>query len=461
MTLLLPDKRYLSSDVSFLLLTGLTWFSFFVLTEGSTHYTPEIFVLFTIGSGFFSFLTLKILGYFDPLRLVPRKSDLFLVMFAIPLGGFIQHEIFRYVFRLPVWPVLNILLYTPILALIIFGVHFVFARLQLKRGKKKKIVLELLPEEHATLLRDFESYGIAHCIEFLTIRDLKKHLLEAKASEIDLIVISRDTAKQFDIDATLLRAHLAGIPVVDHRTVMMDLTGRICLTDTDLWTYVMSATPQTALLRTFSHLKIICEPVIAVALGIVLLPVFLVIASLIKLTSKGPIFYKQIRTGYLGKTFTLIKFRSMFTDSEINGPQWCTDNDCRITPLGKFLRKTRLDEFPQLLNVLKGEMSFFGPRPERPEIYNELKKEIPLFSLRTIVRPGITGWAQVCAGYAASVQESRLKLEYDLYYIQHMSPRLDLIILVKTLEVALFGSKRLPVPKVVDVSVSAPAVASN
>jgi lipopolysaccharide/colanic/teichoic acid biosynthesis glycosyltransferase len=193
----------------------------------------------------------------------------------------------------------------------------------------------------------------------------------------------------------------------------------------------------------------------------VLLPVFLVIASLIKLTSKGPIFYKQIRTGYLGKTFTLIKFRSMFTDSEINGPQWCTDNDCRITPLGKFLRKTRLDEFPQLLNVLKGEMSFFGPRPERPEIYNELKKEIPLFSLRTIVRPGITGWAQVCAGYAASVQESRLKLEYDLYYIQHMSPRLDLIILVKTLEVALFGSKRLPVPKVVDVSVSAPAVASN
>ena len=204
----------------------------------------------------------------------------------------------------------------------------------------------------------------------------------------------------------------------------------------------MAATPQTTPLRAYSSVKTVLEPLVAIALGIILAPVMVTIAIVIRSTSKGPILYRQNRTGYLGKNFTLVKFRSMFIDSEANGPQWCCDNDSRITPVGKFLRKTRLDELPQLWNVLRGEMSFVGPRPERPEIYSRLKKEIPLFSMRTIVRPGITGWAQVVAGYAASVEESQLKLEYDLYYIQHMSPRLDLIVLAMTLKVAIFGSTK-------------------
>ncbi len=443
MTLLMPDKRYLSSDANFFALIALTWLSFFLITQSDENYGLEIYVMFGVGSGLFSFIALKVLGYFDPLRLIPRKSDLVLVMCAVPIGGGIQHEFFRYFIRIPVWSMSIILIYTPVIALVIFGTHYCISRIQLARGKKKKVVLELLPHEKASLLRDFECHGIGAYIDFLTIHDLKKYLLEARASEINLIVISRDTVKQFDVDASLLRAHLAGIPVVDHRTVATDLTGKICLNDTDLWTYVMAATPQTALLRAFSQMKIIFEPVIAVVLGALLSPAFIAVAALIKYTSRGPIFYKQVRTGYLGKNFTLIKFRSMCVDSEVDGPQWCKNNDTRITKLGKFLRKTRLDELPQLWNVLRGEMSFFGPRPERPEIYNEIKKEIPLFSLRTIVRPGITGWAQVTAGYAASIEESRMKLEYDLFYIQNMSPRLDLIIFVKTVVVALFGAERI------------------
>jgi lipopolysaccharide/colanic/teichoic acid biosynthesis glycosyltransferase len=167
----------------------------------------------------------------------------------------------------------------------------------------------------------------------------------------------------------------------------------------------------------------------------------LILALVIKMSSPGPIFYRQVRTGYLGRNFTLVKFRSMRADAEVNGPQWASSNDDRVTRVGNFMRKARLDELPQLWNVFKGEMSFFGPRPERPEIYQRLKKEIPLFSMRTIVRPGITGWAQVCAGYAATVEQSSIKLEFDLFYIAHMSLRLDLIVLVKTIQVALFGSE--------------------
>lgn len=133
----------------------------------------------------------------------------------------------------------------------------------------------------------------------------------------------------------------------------------------------------------------------------------------------------------------------MNVNSEDQGPRWADLEDDRLTPIGNFIRRSRLDELPQLWNVIKGEMSFFGPRPERPEIYAKLRNEIPLFAMRLIVRPGITGWAQVCAGYAASVAESRLKLEYDLFYIQHMSPRLDLVILLKTLKVILLGRSHI------------------
>lgn len=163
-----------------------------------------------------------------------------------------------------------------------------------------------------------------------------------------------------------------------------------------------------------------------------------IVALANRLTSPGPLFYTQERVGRSGQCFCIIKFRSMRPDAESNGAAvWACQNDPRVTPIGRFLRKTRLDELPQVINVLRGEMSIIGPRPERPEFVDRLAAAIPFYRARHAVRPGITGWAQVCYRYGDSVEDARLKLEYDLYYVTHCSFLLDLIILLKTAAIML------------------------
>ncbi|MBE2915434.1 sugar transferase [Anoxybacillus flavithermus] len=166
------------------------------------------------------------------------------------------------------------------------------------------------------------------------------------------------------------------------------------------------------------------------------LPIVFLFAILIKLETPGPAFFFQERVGLYGKNFQVIKLRSMGVNAEKNGAQWATKNDPRVTKIGAFIRKTRIDELPQLLNVLKGEMSLIGPRPERPIFTEKFSKEIPGFKDRLQVKPGITGWAQVNGGYDITPRE---KLELDRYYIEHMSFWLDMKILVKTVKVCLTG----------------------
>jgi len=163
------------------------------------------------------------------------------------------------------------------------------------------------------------------------------------------------------------------------------------------------------------------------------------VAIAIKLSSTGPIFYLQQRVGKNGKTFLLYKFRSMVADAEdASGPQWAQDGDPRITPVGRFIRATRIDELPQVINVLRGDMSFVGPRPERPYFVEKLREDIPLFDERHIVKPGITGWAQINYPYGASVDDARCKLEFDLYYVKNFSVLLDLAILIQTVKVVVW-----------------------
>ena len=169
-------------------------------------------------------------------------------------------------------------------------------------------------------------------------------------------------------------------------------------------------------------------------------PAGAVIALAIRLNSPGPVFYSQERVGLNGKTFRILKFRSMVTDAEKNrAPQWASEQDPRITKVGRFLRKTRLDEVPQLINILKGEMSFIGPRPERPYFVDELEKCIPFYGLRHVTKPGLSGWAQIRYRYGATVEDAVKKLEYDLYYIKNLSIFLDLMIFMETIQVILFG----------------------
>ena len=171
----------------------------------------------------------------------------------------------------------------------------------------------------------------------------------------------------------------------------------------------------------------------------VISPILLAVAAAVKLDSKGPVIFKQERLGKDGKVFEIYKFRSMCVGAEHMGTgQYSYKGDSRVTRVGKVIRATSLDELPQFINILKGDMSFIGPRPERMAFVTQLKKDIPYYSLRHTVKPGLTGWAQVCYPYGASEEDARRKLEYDLYYIKNMSILLDIHIIFKTIGVVLF-----------------------
>jgi exopolysaccharide biosynthesis polyprenyl glycosylphosphotransferase len=169
------------------------------------------------------------------------------------------------------------------------------------------------------------------------------------------------------------------------------------------------------------------------------LPLTLLTAMLIKITSPGPIFYLQERMGERGITFQIIKFRSMRPDAEKDGPQWAVENDDRIDKIGRLIRTLRLDELPQLVNVMKGEMSIVGPRPERPYFVELLEKNIPYYSLRHSIKPGITGWAQISYPYGATEEDALRKLEYDLYYLKNLNLWMDIWIIMQTIKIVLSG----------------------
>jgi lipopolysaccharide/colanic/teichoic acid biosynthesis glycosyltransferase len=182
------------------------------------------------------------------------------------------------------------------------------------------------------------------------------------------------------------------------------------------------------------------EVVISMALLLLSLPFLPFVFLLIRFDNRGPVIYRQIRVGKHGRQFVLFKFRSMVVDAEAEaGPSWARPEDPRVTRIGKLLRLTRVDELPQLVNVLRGDMSLVGPRPERPHFTDQLVTAIPGYEERNVVKPGITGWAQINYPYGASVDDSRVKLSYDLYYLEHRSPLFDIRILLATVPVVLFG----------------------
>jgi exopolysaccharide biosynthesis polyprenyl glycosylphosphotransferase len=183
--------------------------------------------------------------------------------------------------------------------------------------------------------------------------------------------------------------------------------------------------------------------VVSIIILLLALPVMLFTAACIVLEDGGPLIYSQERVGKGGRSFKVLKFRSMGSDAEKGGkPQWAAQNDPRVTRVGGIIRKLRIDELPQLWNVFKGEMSFVGPRPERPYFVEQLSADIPYYNVRHSIKPGITGWAQVRYGYGASVEDAVQKLQYDLYYVKNNSLFLDLLVLIDTLKVVLFGSGR-------------------
>ncbi len=267
------------------------------------------------------------------------------------------------------------------------------------------------------------------------IANLPKYVIELAVSEVVLALEERRNSLPV---ADLLTIKTTGVHVNDLSSFLERETGRVDLDSVNPSWFIFSDGFSSG--RRLSTLfKRGFDIFLSLLLLILTGPIILLFALLIRLESRGGSFFKQERVGLYGQTFNILKLRSMRSDAEIGGQAiWATENDPRITRIGRFIRKVRIDELPQAWSVLKGEMSFVGPRPERPQFVNDLQTKMPFYAERHIVKPGITGWAQINYPYGASTEDARHKLEYDLYYAKNYTPFLDLLIILQTIRVILW-----------------------
>lgn len=259
-----------------------------------------------------------------------------------------------------------------------------------------------------------------------------------RRKEVSRVVVSLPDRRGRMPVQDLLRLRFQGIRIEDAHTLYESVTGRISLDQLDpSWLIFSSGFHKV---RWQLLVKRFIDLVFAFTLVLVALPLMVLVAILIKLDSEGPVFFKQERLGQSGKKFTLLKFRTMNPEAEGDGvPLWATQNDIRVTRLGRFLRSFRIDELPQAFNILRGDMSFVGPRPERPYFVERLKRNLPYYRVRQLVKPGLTGWAQIRFPYASTEEETREKMEYDLFYIKNFSLSFDLAIVFETVKIVLLG----------------------
>ena len=268
---------------------------------------------------------------------------------------------------------------------------------------------------------------------------LKQLVKQQRISRI--VVVEPNLEAREEVTAALLECRLLGVEVVDAVELYQRLHGKLWLEALDADRLVFSQ--GFRITPTYLGLKRVFDVLCAIVLLVCFAPVMALIALAIKLDSKGSVLFRQERVGQFGRTFSLYKFRSMRHDAELaTGPKWATKDDCRITRVGRTLRRFHLDEIPQALNVLRGDLSFVGPRPERPCFVEALSQRIGYYDLRLYVKPGMTGWAQVRYPYADSIEDSYEKLQYDLYYVRNVSLRFDLSILFRTGMVVLRGRGR-------------------
>jgi sugar transferase (PEP-CTERM system associated) len=259
-----------------------------------------------------------------------------------------------------------------------------------------------------------------------------------KKRAVDRVIVAMTDRRSKMPVNELLELRLNGIRIEDGTTLLEKISGQIEVNElSPSWMIFGDGFRMSPAHRTSRR---VLSTLLALTLSILTLPLLPIIALVIKLSSPGPVLYRQKRVGRNGEVFHCYKFRTMRPDAEADsGPTWASDDDPRVTRVGLFLRRARLDEIPQLWNVLRGDMAFVGPRPERPEFVEMLSRAIPYYHLRHLIPPGITGWAQINYGYGSSVQESKEKLQYDLYYIRNVSAMFDLMIVFDTARAVLVG----------------------
>lgn len=306
--------------------------------------------------------------------------------------------------------------------------------------KTLKIIKEINSKPHlgyrvdAIMTSQEDEDGI-HLENIKIINDDSDLVAEINKRKINTIISTVNTTKYPDLINKLFTCLSLGINFFDYATFYENYTGKIPVTTIKQTWFLENLTENSK--RLYERMKRIIDIVFALIGIMIALPFVPLIVMIIKIDSKGSTIFKQNRAGKNGKIFSALKFRTMKIDAEKDGPQWAQKDDPRVTGVGKFLRKSRIDEIPQLINVLKNEMSLIGPRPERPEFIKMLQQEIPFYKERLLIKPGLTGWAQINFPYGASKEDALEKLQYDLYYIKNRSLILDLSTLLKTVRIVL------------------------
>lgn len=338
-----------------------------------------------------------------------------------------------------------------------FGILFtrtIFQNLDNHKVFNRRLII-MGAGEKAKLLEDTKEFAAKRGYEIVGFVDIdqnkplvsKENIIEIKSTLLDLcmdmkvdeVVLAMDDRRVGFPLSGLLECKMKGIVVHDILDALERITGHIKLEALHPSAVIFSDGFTNAV--SISYAKRLFDIFASLLILLIASPIMLLTAISIWLSSFGrdPILYRQIRLGLCDAPFGVLKFRSMKTDAEKDGAQFAKKNDSRVTLIGSFIRKTRIDELPQLLNVLKGDMSFIGPRPERPQFVLGFEQSIPHYSLRHTVKPGITGWAQICYPYGDTEEDTRNKLQYDLYYIKNYSLFLDMTILFQTVQVVLFG----------------------
>lgn len=344
-------------------------------------------------------------------------------------------------------PKTNLLIFTVIFSALNFLVRLLFNQLITAQGLKNNTIIVGFNQQ-ALDAADFIKANpqMGYVMRYLVDLDssaplsvpykiIKEEDLERviRDEKIRTVVISPSAYKSQEVIATLYRNLHKKINFFNLPYFYEINTGKVPLDAIDQTWFLTNLTEGKKNL--FGAVKRVSDIVLALILGLLSVALFPLIVSIVKRKSPGPIFYRQIRVGRYGKKFMILKFRTMHLNAEQQGAVWAKENDPRISPSGRWLRKFRLDELPQFWNILKGDMSFVGPRAERPEFDEKLKGEIPFYEERYLVRPGLSGWAQVQYKYGSSVKDAREKLQYDLFYIKHRTFILDTAILLRTLNI--------------------------
>jgi exopolysaccharide biosynthesis polyprenyl glycosylphosphotransferase len=379
-----------------------------------------------------------IAGLYQP-KASKSASELFhLFMPTMVVGTILSIGLF-YIFSpiVLITPKTNLLLFIVFFGIFDFAIRVGFIRFWIRRGLRTTVCVIGNTSEVQDIVNHI-THNPYLGYDIVSIHSGEDDLDVCDFHTSDAIIISSDLLQTDDrtqkyVYKNILPSHK---PLFDSISFYELLFNKVPVsTVKELW-FVQKITPRH---KMYQALERMLDILYASLVLILFLPIIPFIAFGIKLTSRGPIIYRQTRIGKGGEPFTLYKFRTMREDAELNGAQWAQKRDPRTTAIGKFLRFTHLDELPQLFNIIKGDLSFVGPRPERPEFVAELTKEIPHYDVRHIVKPGLTGWTQINYQYGSSVNDAREKLQYDIYYLKHRSITGDMLIILKTIKFFFFN----------------------